>query len=92
MITTDTAPLPWRTKEGIAQIDIWHAEEARVVSLHYLGDIPAQVDAAHQRATYIVHAANAYPMLVEALQSSRKLSPEWARSVDALLRELGELS
>jgi hypothetical protein len=49
-------------------------------------------------AAYIAHAANAYPKLVEALQSALSASKgdwqkgmSWDRAASKLLRDLGEL-
>lgn len=55
-----------------------------------------------ENAAYIVHAANAYPELIEALREARTtiwhMSPDdgplakQVERIDALLRELGELA
>ena len=74
------------------------AKHSPATSLPWPGLIP-EPNFARQDAAYIVHAANAYPKLIEALRVSLRVSslpfdhadkranPERLR---ALLRELGE--
>ena len=44
------------------------------------------------RGEYLVHAANAYPKLIEALKMANQNAKKvWADQLEALLRSLGEL-
>ena len=67
----------------------------------YVAEIRAKGSAHYHNAAYIVHAANAYPRLVEALRGVELIARVNApltdgssmhKSICALLRELGEES
>lgn len=77
-------PLPFTAVKIGGEMRIVSAEGARIGALHYEGRI--QHDAQRQTAEYLVHAANAYPLLVAALKG------EYPGTFEHLLRELGEAS
>lgn len=82
-------PLPWIRRESVS---CGYGRYSAAVGPVILDPSEGEYEVAcgEEDALYMGHAANAYPQLVEALQASRKLSPEWALSVNTLLRELGE--
>lgn len=75
-------PLPWVVvKDGAyTVIDSVPPNAKRFGVVRYIGEPTAQ------NAAYIVHAANAYPKLIEALRVQAKLNGV----PSAILRELGE--
>ena len=98
-------PLPW----GTIALD-WRSNDLGAVSAgiqtpneppHFVSQDSMSLDPA-QDAAYIVHAANAYPVLVAALQALVKaeeaygdetnvaVNHEWLRARE-VLRDLGEL-
>ena len=89
--------LPWETAvngEEPPQWDVCAANGGDMVA-----DLMNMPDTGEQDAAYIVHAANAYPRLVEALRNLKEqvecmnAQQAFGRDYDearALLRELGE--
>jgi len=73
------SPLPWDVEQPA------HQESKRIVSVLDEETVAGIVREAED-AAYIVHTANAYPKLVQALKNS----PGTAEA-HALLRELGEI-
>lgn len=76
-------------KGGFRGISIKNADNLFIANM--VGQLD---DSEGEQAAYIVHAANSYPKLVEALRKMGAGSPSTVKSVNdgtALLRELGEI-
>ena len=100
---TPATPLPWvyepNLERGDARTSGYIRERTITAEYAQLGRSVAKAVRFNgstdqdRNATYIAHACNAYPRLVEALR--KVLDPEAAqikwREARALLRELGEL-
>lgn len=91
-------PLPWQTELDLDSVDIVGPLEQHL----FIGRGGSEtLEERAKDSDYAVHAANAYPKLVEALRETSKelrglaekfslSSPGAEHDADALLRDLGE--
>ena len=80
-------PLPWVYKYGNYQ----HYVNAGRLQAEGVAFMDGMSENRADDAAYIVHAANAYPLIIGLLMEQVKANPTRTESVQALLRELGEL-
>ena len=72
-------PLPWHTEDPGSKVDgcsYTNGADGKTVDHH--GDIFQTREANEQNGAYKVHAANAYPKLVEALKTEAATLRAWA--------------
>lgn len=88
---TPATPLPYIV--GDMSHTLMHVDGKKVQSIAQpdcLRDYDCDKDKAHTDMTYLAHAANAYPKLVEFVQMSERSGAITAKAAQILLIELGE--